>query len=58
MLEHKQHGTVILTPFTSNGGVITAKVLSVSNSGFTAMIGGSGINDTLFTYLAVWTLQS
>ena len=50
--------TVMLTPLTSNSGVIAAKVRSVTASGFTAIIGGSGINDTQFAYLAIWTLQS
>lgn len=50
--------TVMLTPLTNNSGVIAAKVRSVTASGFTAIIGGSGISDTQFAYLAIWTLQS
>lgn len=50
--------TVMLTPLTTNSSVIAAKVRSVTASGFTAIIGGSGISDTQFAYLAIWTLQS
>ena len=43
---------VVLTPFTSTAGVIAAKVTAADNTGFTAVIGGSGFSDIYFNYIA------
>lgn len=43
---------VVLTPFTSTVGVIAAKVTAADNTGFTAIIGGSGFSEIYFNYIA------
>lgn len=46
--------TVILTPYTDEGGVIAPKIRSVSASGFTAIIGGSGFSGIKCNYIAIY----
>lgn len=45
--------TVMLTPLTASGGVIAGKLRSVSNTGFTAIIGGGDSISAEFLYFAI-----
>ena len=45
--------TVVITPYTSASGVIAPKVRSVSKTGFTAIIGGSGFSNVVCGWIAI-----
>lgn len=47
-------GAVMLTPQTTTSGVIAGKVRSKANTGFNAIIGGSGFSNILFDYIAIY----
>ncbi len=48
-----QSPMIALTPYTSTSGVIAPKVRSVNNTGFGAIIGGSGFSNIVCDYIAI-----
>ena len=51
--EFKDIPSVSITPYTSSSGVIAPKIRSISTTGFTAIIGGSGFSNIECNWIAI-----